>query len=259
MNRDMPIRVCFSGMVRRLRLAVESAVKSKCVRGLKLDAHLAEEAISWAEDELIAVHCAASVKRRKSAVQTNPLPDLSPFQALESFFAVMVPNEPGPDLAAVLSRLKPVAALKTVMAGDKLFVEGSPALELKYIVHGKVVLMRGHRTDEGCKLPTHHLNKKKGDIFVFEERSPVLVQHLSSRAVLGAAEFGLGKDKAFWSTSCTAMCDCQVLAIPFADLSVALAETPSVGFAVASGLAQLTSAHLVRLMRKSEPVPFSHA
>ncbi|CAK0893021.1 unnamed protein product [Prorocentrum cordatum] len=260
MSRDVPIRVCFSGMVRRLRLAVESAVKSKCVHGLKLDAHLAEEAISWAEEELIAAYSVASITRRTSTVvPTDPLPETSPYRALESFFAVMVPNRLGPDFAAVVSRLVPAVAIHKVMIGEQLFVEGSAALELIFVLHGKVVLMRSQRADEGCKLPTHHLNKEKGDVFVFEERSPVLVQHLSSKAVIGAAEYGLGKGKAVWSTSCTASCNCQVLTIPFANLSVALEETPSAGFAVVSRLAQLTSAHLVRLMRKSEPVPFSHA
>jgi len=257
MNRHVPIKVCFSGAVRRLRSAVQNAVTSKGVEGLKLDVLLAEEAILWAEEELIAMYSTLSAKSVKSAARLGAVPQLSPAQALESFFKAVVPNQLFPDVGSIMSRLIRVVATKTMIEGEDLFVEGSPAEALIYIVHGQVVLTRAQRADEGCKLPTHHLNKDKGDVFVFEERLPVRVQQLSSGAVLGAAEYGLGLGKACWSTSCTATCNCQVLNIPFVDLSAALEEKPSCGLAVASRLAHLTSAHLVRLMRKSEPVPFS--
>lgn len=259
LKRGPKIQVCFSGAVRRLRLAVENASHSKGVVGLKLDAHMAEDAILWAEDRVLTMHGLGSRKKPKSQGLTSMSEAASPLELLQIFLQGMAPKHPPACLTSAAAQLAPTAQVFITSEGKYLFTEGSSATAIVYIAQGKVELTRARRADEGCKLPRHHLNADKGDVFVFEERNSVRVQMASAGAVLGASEYGIamGEGNAHWNTSAKAAEDCLVLSVPFSDLSVALEEQPALGLAIANRLGQLSSSHLLRLMSRSEPIPFS--
>merc|ERR1711935_1122248 len=110
----------------------------------------------------MGAHSTLSVKKLKAASIIGPLLQLSPSQALDAFFKAMLPKQLPSDLDSMTSRLIQMVTMKTIMSGEDLFVEGSLAEDLIYIVNGQAVLTRCQRADEGCKLPTHHLNNEKG-------------------------------------------------------------------------------------------------
>jgi len=257
--RQPPIRACFSGAVRRLRLALANAAKSKGLVGLKLDAHLAEDAILWAEERVMARHGKSARERSAPQASTKGSEVASPLELLKVCLGSMAPKQPPASLASAAARLAPSAQVFIASEGMHLFTEGSSATTLFYIAHGRVELTRARRADEGCKLPRHHLNKDKGDVFVFEERRSTRVQLASAGSLLGASEYVLaaGAAKACWSTSAKATADCSVLKVPFSDFAAAIEERPALGLEIANRMAQLSSSHLLRLMSRSEPTAFS--
>jgi len=256
LRRSPPIRVCFSGVVRRLRLAVANAAHSKRLVGLKLDARLAEDAICWAEEEIIAMR-----RRGRRSIgdglhrSAGEPAAASVLEVVKLFLRSLASLQPPAALEHVASRLAPAAKLVRVAQGGHLFTEGASAADIFYVAHGAVELARARKADEGCKLPRHHLNAAKGDLFVFEEDNSVRVQLVCAGSVLGTAEYGsaAGSAKAFWYTSAKAVADCQVLKVPFGDFFAALESQPAIGLAIATRLGQLSSAHFLRLTGRSGP------
>jgi MFS superfamily sulfate permease-like transporter/CRP-like cAMP-binding protein len=262
-NREPPIEVCFCGTVRRLRIALSNAAKSKKTHGLKLDAHLAEDAIYWAEESLLQRYGKNFRKSMKDAASPLVISSQTTVETAEEglnlFFRYLVNQQHVEVHDATIERLKPVVTLETLSKGHEVFAEGSRAEHLIFLLQGSVAQMRKLTADDGCKMPRHHLNADKGDIFVFEERTSVRVHQASAQIVLGATEYitAVGAGKSSWTTTALAMEDCQIMRVPFDELAASLNEQPTMGFAVVQRLGFITSSHLARLLRKSEVMPFS--
>eukprot|EP00401_Gymnodinium_catenatum_P015264 CAMPEP_0117494358 /NCGR_PEP_ID=MMETSP0784-20121206/19571_1 /TAXON_ID=39447 /ORGANISM="" /LENGTH=480 /DNA_ID=CAMNT_0005289237 /DNA_START=298 /DNA_END=1743 /DNA_ORIENTATION=- len=250
-----PIQVCFSGVVRRLRLAIGNAAESKHLVGLKLDPHVAD-ALWWAEEGMLSMR-----KKRDSRISdglhgsAREIVATSVPEVVKLFLRALAPQQLPAVVEHAVLRLAPATQLLNVAQGRYLFTEGAPATDIFYVVHGTVELERARKPDEGRKLPRHHLNKAKGDVFIFEEESSIRMQLVSAGAILGAAEYGsaAGSAQAFWYTSAKATADCRVLQVPFISLFATFEEQPAFGLAVAIRLGQLSSAHLLRLASRWRP------
>lgn len=252
---DPPIRVCFSGTVRRLKNAVWNVCHSKKVDGLRCEGDLIEEALSWAEESVLTRHC-GTPKSRKFNFQISPIDVQTPYNALILLFRTLAPSQTEAAIQAVASRLKDTCNLRNFDEGDEIFGEGEAASMLYFILRGSVVLHRKLRKDDYVKLPEHHLNKEKGDQFMFEERTRVRVQQVREGAILGAAELSATHAKKQWTTSATSSNSSQVLSVPFDAFNDSIAVRPEVGLVVTQQIARILSSHMVRLLRKSEASPF---
>jgi len=250
-------QVCFCGMVRRLALAFEAAAEERGVHGLKLDSRRIEQALYWAESELIMAHahCDSSQALQSSICALSA--HSSPKEMLKKFLEDFAPDCPEADYNAIVEDV--AVEVRTHSKGTTIFEEGTCVEELTYIINGQVKLSKTVEPDEQVKLPRYHLNAAKGDLFVFEERASVTVARVTAGCLLGAMEFGASfhsLDAPNHITTATAQKDCQVLVVPFNLLQQAFQAKSCVGFAFMKRIGWEASIQVMRLVSNSHLKPY---
>mmetsp|Transcript_5001 Transcript_5001/g.12184 ORF Transcript_5001/g.12184 Transcript_5001/m.12184 type:complete len:866 (-) Transcript_5001:98-2695(-) len=282
-SRDPPVQVCFCGLVRRLRLAINNVVSLKSISvSPRLDSGRLEGALQWAEEMVLKRAKASSLKLSLSPppnLGASPEMDAVSTDSLEAALRQMLSEiaprlQPG-DLLGVAARLAPHSWVETYVVGPGklgqgnglIFTEGSPAANLIYLISGTAELTRRVEADQMLKLPRHHLNSEKGDHFAFEERTDVRVQLVERGSILGAIELGFADGASSNGTltsaavpqrltSAAAAPRCQALLVPYRDLHEAFKSNPIVGYEVMAWLSKLASAQVMEQMKISSTRPY---
>mmetsp|Transcript_29086 Transcript_29086/g.83511 ORF Transcript_29086/g.83511 Transcript_29086/m.83511 type:complete len:531 (+) Transcript_29086:1-1593(+) len=276
-TRKPRVEVCFCGLVRRLHGALASMIAAKDIQqGPKLMSSRLEGALEWAEERILE-----RPRKQVLAVATSPRghvsregskASLSSEAGTVSGYLLDMLNEvaasaPEAALEGLVAALAPSARLQQYFANSPsmkggankgmIYLEDTPAFDLIYLTTGAVKLTRMLDAETTHKLPRHHLNIEKGDLFVFEERTEVRVELLERGAVLGAVEFGaanFGVQQGLQPrhlTSALAAPRCEALLVPFKALHEAFAQHPVAGYAAMAWLSSQASAQVLELTRSS--------
>lgn len=199
-------RLVLCGLVRRLENALQNAAKHHGTSDLAL-VHDLDGALELCENELLEVLARKGLKIHRA---TSGLPKID---SLGTIAGAMVEEDNdgavSPDIwpqllaqeideldadhiPAVLDKLS--GAPRPVASGEVLFRHGEPAHALIVLLGGALEVTRPREAcavPDGLRhhLPRHHLNDKKGDVYVFEEAHPCRVRRARRGAVFGAVEY----------------------------------------------------------------------
>ncbi|CAE8615523.1 unnamed protein product [Polarella glacialis] len=291
-----PVAVVFTGLVRRLHLALQTSALAKGIgSGLELQMRRVDEALEWAEDRLIGKFSPCTLLQRrcsgkisssgtgnksmaaKLALQAEAAErgdsGVSTLGVLEEFLGQIAPTAPPQDRAMVgICLATSGAALKRYKENDLIYQEGSYADTLLFVVDGYVSLSRTIDAKDAMsyKMPRHHLNEDKGDNFAFEQESQVRLQRVTHGTVLGALEFGAARAAASKlragtktrpipaqrTTSAHASPWCLALVVPYEALRKALSLNTAVGYEVMSWLSEITSSQALGMLNSTQTKPY---
>eukprot|EP00930_Biecheleria_cincta_P083039 TRINITY_DN72685_c0_g1_i1.p1 TRINITY_DN72685_c0_g1~~TRINITY_DN72685_c0_g1_i1.p1 ORF type:complete len:787 (-),score=103.38 TRINITY_DN72685_c0_g1_i1:281-2641(-) len=278
-SRRPPVIVSFTGLVRRLRLALDRSVKSNGVQSVKLSNKRVEQTLEWAEEQLLkgrvpralkpdiaktgmqVGRAALAAKLAQKVSEASVSHDAKLMGVLEELLSEIASGAGADERnKACQMLLQAGVQISTFTNKEYLYMEGDNALDLVYIVDGSVDLCKKLSPDEDIlyKMPRHHLNEEKGDIFVFEQEANIRVARVSYGAVLGAIEFGLACASTAPTRLSSAMAapSCLVLRVQYEALQSALRSSSVVGHAVMTWLSELTSMHVLELLKASRIKPF---
>mmetsp|Transcript_33532 Transcript_33532/g.85781 ORF Transcript_33532/g.85781 Transcript_33532/m.85781 type:complete len:831 (-) Transcript_33532:314-2806(-) len=269
MKKDPPIQVCFCGMVRRLKGAVESVVRAKNLQGvLKTYCNQVEQALVWAEGQILYKPDVPTAPPTQAdsllPVKPGVLPEDGEHTIREELMALLHfidPEAPSAEVAACVASIGG-ASVKVHPRQTVLVSEGKTAKELIYIISGTVSITRSGEFADHHKLPRYHLNEDKGDVFTFEERTEVSVQQAGQGSILGCIEFGTTHEQSIRVSSITgarvASASCRALHVPFPELRRAVSlESPTVlGQVVTAKLGSIASRQMLMLLQSARVKPY---
>eukprot|EP00927_Polykrikos_kofoidii_P012736 TRINITY_DN15518_c0_g3_i1.p1 TRINITY_DN15518_c0_g3~~TRINITY_DN15518_c0_g3_i1.p1 ORF type:complete len:876 (+),score=116.18 TRINITY_DN15518_c0_g3_i1:204-2630(+) len=276
-ERSPSVRICFCGLVRRLKLALEWVMCAKSIdHGPVLQYPRVEHALEWAENEVLCRHCVRDVEPLALPKQLLN-GDLDTKGILIKILSVIVPNVQSEAVRVFVDKLAvsatqhvyvkgtPLEMTSSVLSaseGHVIFAEGSLADDLVCVVSGTAVLSRSLDGDVAPKFSRHHLNEAKHDRFVFEERPQVKLWKVNAGGILGAPEFGAFQDGASAAlqpcrvVEATAAPRCHVLRVPFANMRQALRSDPAIGQPVMEWLAENASRQMLEMLKSTSMKPF---
>lgn len=278
-NRRPPVTILFTGLVRRLHLAMDRSLKANGVQSAKLSNRRVDQTLEWAEEELLkgrlhrelkpdiekkglrVSRATLAAKLAQKASDNSVSHDAKLMGVLEELVSEIAPGVAAEERKRVCQMLLQAGVqISTLAHKECLYTEGEQALDLVYIVDGSVDLRKKLSPDEDMlyKMPRHHLNEEKGDVFVFEQEANIRVARVSHGAVLGAIEFGVACASTAPTRLSSAMAapSCLVLRVQYEALQSALQSSPVVGHAVMTWLSELTSMHVLDLLRSARIKPF---
>ncbi|CAE7757043.1 unnamed protein product, partial [Symbiodinium pilosum] len=206
LQEPRPVRLAFCGLVRRLRNALQCAAEHQQMPPLEVF-HDLDKALQCFEDQILQkfIRKHLPTKRPKGSLGVSKIDSLNCITDLEiasPHFARECSNElDGGVWRHLLQKELPVldpdhisVELLRELAGEPrvkedgevLFNYGTPATELIVLLDGAVDVT--HPPSSPAKrMPRHHLNEAKGDVYVFEE--PTRARRARSGAVFGAVEY----------------------------------------------------------------------
>lgn len=276
LKKTPPISVCMCGMTRRLRGAMREAAEERCVGGpaLVVDQRRIEGALGWAERLLIAEHCEKELGRRSNSSGSGApfLPSgssqglavevVTATQALTSLGRMATPDAPIVDVKAFVGKLDLASEVLDYSSGQVLFKEGAQATSVYYVLSGSAVLSKATEEDKQLyKLPRYHLNEKKGDLFVFEERADIKIKHSRAGSLLGALEFCAMAQATDRRPCCIVSAHagqdgCRVLRLPSDALQAAIVAQPAVGCGLLGHISRQAALDAMELLGSAQMRPF---
>eukprot|EP00929_Paragymnodinium_shiwhaense_P027366 TRINITY_DN16074_c0_g1_i1.p1 TRINITY_DN16074_c0_g1~~TRINITY_DN16074_c0_g1_i1.p1 ORF type:complete len:872 (+),score=198.79 TRINITY_DN16074_c0_g1_i1:94-2709(+) len=279
-SAKVPIRVCFCGMTRRLRGAMqESAQEWQLPTELvTIDKKRIEGALSWAEDILVMNHAAAAngMKREPSVLQRGTINHAldEAAKATEASEALrllcktsclaLLSSSKGVSLEAIdsfVEKALPKAAVVDHAPGAVIAQEGELARRIIWVQNGSVALAKNMQEDSAEGLARHHLNEQKGDLFVFEERTQVRVKTLQAGEWVGAVEFcstlhGATLRPKWTLTAQAGRAGARTLQLSFTSLREAMQTAPAIGMAVCEQVSHAASILSLELLGSSRMLPY---
>ena len=272
-KRRPSVTIAVSGVVRRLQLSLDRCMRA-CNVEIKISSHRVEKMLEWAEDWLLAgrANGAKGLKSQRSEhqllasklagkVPTKEQDEQELRHFVNEFLQEIAPSAQAEERAGVCEKLARFGStLKTYTREAQIHAEGQQAKHLTYVLSGSVSLVQKISPDESLayKVPRHHLNEEKGDIFAFEEELDIRVRKLTHGSLLGALEFGAfcNSRVSTWHASACASPDCVVLQVPFSTLEAAMNSNQSVGHAVMRWLFQLASVQVLDVLQGVRVKPY---
>mmetsp|Transcript_206 Transcript_206/g.464 ORF Transcript_206/g.464 Transcript_206/m.464 type:complete len:881 (+) Transcript_206:53-2695(+) len=287
-TRSPPVEICFCGLVRRLHLALKNVVTAKSLaKGPKLLSSRLEGALEWAEELIlscpqyrndVSLRSPVAISRTcNTSGNSNSMgismDDLRIPLLVEMLFEI-APTAPEDAVREVAKAVVDKTNMRLFdskaragLAAKKgvIHLEGDPAVDLAFVTKGRAELRRTLDVESSYKLPRHHLNSEKGDLFRFEESTEVRVEQAERGALLGTIEFGASllptncMQPPRHLTSAVAAPQCEVLLVPFAALHEALMGQPSVGYLAMTWLSARASTQVLELAKSANMRPWRKA
>ncbi|CAE6959270.1 unnamed protein product, partial [Symbiodinium sp. KB8] len=239
LQEPRPVRLAFCGLVRRLKNALQCAAEHEQVPELEIF-HDLDKALQSYEDKILQnIPRSQARKRPRTSLGVSKIDSLNCITELDLAqprFARECSNEPDggvwrhllqkelpvldPDHISVLLLRELAGAPRLKEDGEVLFTFGSPATELIVLLDGAVDVTHPPASP-AKRMPRHHLNEKKGDVYVFEE--PTRARRARSGAVFGAVEYAsssFDSSLQLYAGAClrctgTSVGKSEVLVIPF--------------------------------------------
>lgn len=278
-NRRPSVTILFAGLVRRLHMALDRSLKANGIQSAKLSTKRVDQTLEWAEEELLKgrLHpglkpgtekkglrfgqATLAAKLAQKVSEASVSHDAKLMGVLEELVSEIAPGAATEERKRVCQMLLQAGVQISTLANQEcLYAEGEQASDLVYIVDGSVDLCKKLSPDEDMlyKMPRHHLNEEKGDVFVFEQEANIRAARVSHGAVLGAIEFGISCASTAPTRLSSAMAapSCLVLRVQYKALQSALCSSPVVGHAVMTWLSELTSMHVLDLLKASRIKPY---
>lgn len=263
-SSQMPVRVCYCGMTRRLRSAMRQAIKDWEIEGplISVDQHRIESALAWAEQLLIGVYREVDpVPRQRFSSGALPAPVMEADSAAKAVHLVcqsLAPGAPQSEVEAFASQVIPTSRIVRNQSGEIFLWEGDKVSSLSLLLTGGVSLSKA--TPEASDFGRHHLNEKKGDLFVFEERTKVELKTLYPGCWLGAVQFCATDSRtcmpcSVFSARAGPGGSCR-LEVPFANLRNAIEEHPAVGVAVLLHISSIAGRESLELLGSTQMLPY---
>eukprot|EP00931_Biecheleriopsis_adriatica_P062596 TRINITY_DN37761_c0_g1_i1.p1 TRINITY_DN37761_c0_g1~~TRINITY_DN37761_c0_g1_i1.p1 ORF type:complete len:872 (+),score=175.65 TRINITY_DN37761_c0_g1_i1:152-2767(+) len=204
-------RLVLCSLVRRLHMALQSAAEHQEVKSIELY-HDLDEALECCE-KLILVDAALALEqtpvRKHSSWSVSKINSMNCISSMVGAFSRETSEEVDggiwdqlladelqeldPGRTAIMCLRQLAGQPRLVDEGTVLFRHGEPASELLVLLSGSVeVTQPSAEPVFQTRLPRHHLNEEKGDVFVFEERQR-RVRRARAGAVFGAVEYAASR------------------------------------------------------------------
>eukprot|EP00439_Symbiodinium_sp_Y106_P019965 s2375_g2.t1 len=269
LQEPRPVRLAFCGLVRRLKNALQCAAEHEQVPQLEIF-HDLDKALQSYEDKILQNIPRSQARTRPHAAlgvsKIDSLNCITELDLAQPRFARECSNEPDggvwrhllqkelpvldPDHVSVELLRELAGAPRLKADGEVLFTFGSPATELIVLLDGAVDVTHPPASP-AKRMPRHHLNEKKGDVYVFEE--PTRARRARSGAVFGAVEYAsssFDSSLQLYAGAClrctgTSVGKSEVLVIPFDALRSKELEEAKLSLVLRTWLSRLASNALI--------------